>query len=84
MHQIHWRKQFPVNLSYAMTIHKVQGQTLKKVKIDFGPRRSIYGLATVALSRTKKLEDMLIEKLDKKDRQHIFTLTDVGRVAKRM
>ena len=52
--------------------------------IDFGETRPVYGLATVALSRTRKLEDMLIERLDKKDRKHIFSLTEEGEMAKQM
>ena len=84
MDQKHSRTQFPINLAYAMTIHKVQGQTLDKVRIDFGDRRPIYGLATVALSRTKKLDDMLIERLNEKDIKNLFTLTEEGEMAKLM
>ena len=43
-----------------MTIHKIQGQTLNKVKIDLGEGKLRYGLATVAFSRTKLLSDMQI------------------------
>ena len=49
------RLQFPVNLTYAQTIHKIQGQTLDKVRISFGTRKLPYGLATVAFSRTSRL-----------------------------
>ena len=32
----HSRRQLPIRLCYAMTIHKSQGQTLEKAVIDLG------------------------------------------------
>ena len=66
------RTQFPVNLAYAMTIHKVQGQTLDKVIIDFGARKPNYGLSLVALSRTRKLKDLTLRNVNIDD---MFILT---------
>ena len=52
-------KQFPFSLGWAMTIHKSQGATLDGVAVDlsgvFQP-----GMAYVALSRTRRVEDLLI------------------------
>ena len=55
------RKQYPIRLAYALTIHKSQGQTLDKVVIDLGKNERSLGLAFVALSRVKKFNDFLIQ-----------------------
>jgi ATP-dependent DNA helicase PIF1 len=49
------RKQFPVTLAYAITVHKCQGLSLKCAIIDLG--NSIFGpgMAYVALSRVTNL-----------------------------
>ena len=47
------RTQLPLNLAWAMTIHKSQGSTLTKAVIDVGPSEKCSGLAYVALSRVK-------------------------------
>jgi len=61
-------KQFPLNLGYAMTIHKAQGKTLNKVIIDMGRGAFTHGQAYVALSRTKNASDMfLVRPLQRKD-----------------
>lgn len=49
---------FPVNLGYAVTIFKAQGQTLHRAYVDIGsilnhPLTSRHGLAYVALSRAR-------------------------------
>jgi len=53
------RKQFPLSLAYALTIHKAQGLTLEKATIDIGDREMAPGLSYVALSRVRKLENIL-------------------------
>jgi exonuclease III len=59
------RSQFPLVLAYAITSHKSQGQTLKKVIVDFsGNRRSDAGSFYVAVTRVKKLTDLYLRQFD--------------------
>ena len=60
---IHSRKQIPLRLCYAMTIHKSQGQTLEKAVIDLGNSERTPGLTFVALSRLRRLDDILIKEM---------------------
>ena len=53
-------KQFPLNLGYAMTIHKAQGKTLDAVVIDISRGCFAHGQTYVALSRTRRASDMHI------------------------
>lgn len=53
-------KQFPLNLGYAMTIHKAQGKTLDTVVVDASRGCFAHGQVYVALSRTRKSSDMHI------------------------
>ena len=55
------RMQIPLKLAWSITIHKSQGLTLDKVVVDLGKNESMDGLTYVALSRVKKLNDMVIE-----------------------
>ena len=55
-------KQFPLQLGYAMTIHKSQGKTLNKVVIDISRGAFAHGQTYVALSRTRCAKDMHIVK----------------------
>lgn len=60
--------QFPVKLSWAMTIHKSQGQTYDRVMIDFGTGAFTHGQTYVALSRARTLEGIYLRKpVEKKD-----------------
>jgi ATP-dependent exoDNAse (exonuclease V) alpha subunit len=54
--------QFPLQLGYALTIHKAQGKTLDRVIIDIDRGAFAHGQLYVALSRTRKKEDMLIKR----------------------
>ena len=53
-------KQFPLNLGYAMTIHKAQGKTLDAVVVDISRGAFAHGQTYVALSRTRSAVDMHI------------------------
>lgn len=53
-------KQFPLNLGYAMTIHKAQGKTLDAVVIDISRGAFAHGQTYVALSRTRHSCDIHI------------------------
>jgi ATP-dependent DNA helicase PIF1 len=59
------RKQIPLKLAYAVTIHKIQGSTLDSALIDIGPNTFEYGQAYVALSRVKSLESLYIWDIEK-------------------
>ena len=56
-------KQFPLNLGYAMTIHKAQGKTLDAVVVDISRGAFAHGQTYVALSRTRAACDMHIAAL---------------------
>jgi len=57
-HEIGSYKQFPLNLGYAMTIHKAQGKTLDAVVVDIARGAFAHGQTYVALSRTRAACDM--------------------------
>jgi ATP-dependent exoDNAse (exonuclease V) alpha subunit len=65
------RTQFPITLSYAITAHKCQGDTLDEVVIDFshepGDRVNIpWGSFYVALTRVKEGKNVFLKTFDEK------------------
>jgi ATP-dependent DNA helicase PIF1 len=52
--------QIPLVLSWAMTIHKIQGATLAMAEMDIGRSIFEYGQIYVALSRVKSLDGLYL------------------------
>lgn len=59
------RKQFPLQLSAAKTIHKSQGSTLTNAGVHFGSRNNDH-MHYVGLSRVTCLENLQILHLNEK------------------
>lgn len=58
----HSRRQFPINLAFAITVHKSQGMTLRQAVLDIIERDFTAGLSYVAFSRVKTLRGVLFTK----------------------
>lgn len=58
------RIQFPIIVSYGVTIHKAQGLTLDSVVVDVGNQEYALGLAYVGLSRCRTFEGLGIVTYD--------------------
>ncbi len=55
------RQQYPLKLTWSITIHKAQGLTLNDVWIDLGPSERAAGLTYVALTRVHNISNLVIE-----------------------
>ncbi|PWJ40749.1 ATP-dependent DNA helicase [Sediminitomix flava] len=58
--QIGTYTQIPLKLAWAITIHKSQGKTFNKVKINLGRGSFAHGQTYVALSRCRTLENIAL------------------------
>jgi ATP-dependent DNA helicase PIF1 len=58
------KKQLPLILSWAITIHKAQGMTLDFIKTDIGSSIFEYGQAYVVLSRIKNINGLSLINID--------------------
>ena len=54
--------QIPLILAWAITIHKGQGATLPGVHVDLDRGSFDYGQTYVALSRTRRITDLSLER----------------------
>jgi ATP-dependent exoDNAse (exonuclease V) alpha subunit len=54
------RRIQPLRVAFALTIHKSQSLTLPKARIDLGAKERPFSLTYVALSRVRRLEDLLL------------------------
>ena len=66
------RKQFPIRLSYGITIHKSQASTLDRVVIDLRTGIFDHGQLYVALSRVRNRKDVRI--LINRDQIHLLNI----------
>lgn len=55
-----WRKQIPLMMAWARTIHKSQGMTLPRIVVDLGSKEGCTGLSYVGISRAELLERILL------------------------
>ncbi|CAG9573506.1 putative DNA repair and recombination protein, mitochondrial precursor [Leishmania major strain Friedlin] len=58
------RRQVPLQLAWALTVHRVQGMTLPMVRLALDKSFFEAGQAYVALSRVRKAEDLSLTALD--------------------
>ena len=55
------RQQLRLKLPWAISIHKLQGLTIDKTRVDLGKPEKFTGLTYVGLSRVRKLDDLIVE-----------------------
>lgn len=71
------RKQYPLQLAWACTIHKVQGMTVKDCVVDLN-KWFAYGQAYVALSRATSIDGLYLKNIDiKKLEKKIYCDPDI-------
>ena len=78
-----YRKQFPLILAYAVTIHKCQGLSLDCAIIDLSAEVFSDGMAYVALSRVRSLDGLFLTAFDPHSiRVSVSSLGEVNRLRK--
>jgi len=55
-----YRKQFPLTVAYAITVHKCQGLSLDCAIVDFSDKVFCAGMAYVAMSRVRSLDGLYL------------------------
>ena len=76
-----YRKQFPLILAYAVTIHKCQGLSLDCAIVDLSDRVFSAGMAYVALSRVRSLSGLYLTAFDPKSIMvSVSSLKEVNRL----
>ncbi|XP_011883744.1 PREDICTED: ATP-dependent DNA helicase PIF1-like [Vollenhovia emeryi] len=66
------RRQFPIRVSFAMTINKSQGQTLQKVGIYLQNPVFAHGQLYVAFSRATKRDNVKVKVVEDKNQGHLI------------
>ena len=56
----------PIILSYAATVHKLQGDTIDTGVVNLGPKLFAPGQAYTALSRVRTFDGLEIDEIDSK------------------
>ena len=56
-----WRRQFPLTVSYALSVHKAQGMSLDRVVLNLGHKEHSPGLCYVAVSRARRLQGVMLQ-----------------------
>ena len=78
-----YRKQFPLILAYAVTIHKCQGLSLDCAIVDLSEQVFSDGMAYVALSRVRSLDGLFLTAFDPQSiRVSLSSLEEVNRLRK--
>jgi hypothetical protein len=78
-----YRKQFPLILAYAVTIHKCQGLSLDCAIVDLSTEVFSEGMAYVALSRVRSLDGLFLAAFDPQSiRASLSSLKEVNRLRK--
>ena len=60
------RRQLPLNLGYAITVHRSQCMTYSKLVVDLTGKNWKAGMFYTILSRVRKLSDIIILAYDRK------------------
>ena len=59
-----YRKQFPLMMAYAITVHKCQGLLLDCAIVDLSNKVFYAGMAYVAVSRVRSLDGLYVTSFD--------------------